>query len=48
MSAERIEKLETMLRSRTDRDGKPLGGYAINVEKIKAEIARLKDEENGS
>lgn len=38
---QRLEKLRGMLDARTDRTGKPHPGYAVNVEQLKKEIARL-------
>jgi hypothetical protein len=39
----RMEQLVQKLKSRTDREGEPLPGYAQNVAQIKAEIAQLQE-----
>lgn len=38
---ERLVKLRTMLRARTDSKGKAVPGYEKNVPEIQAEIERL-------
>jgi hypothetical protein len=42
---QRLVQVRGMLKSRTDFRGKPLPGYAANVEAVKAEIARLEAKE---
>lgn len=37
----RLEKVRDMLKASTDRQGKPLSGYAERVAAINAEIKRL-------
>lgn len=39
--SDRLADLRRKLAARTDREGKPKGGWAVNVAELKAEIARL-------
>lgn len=39
----RMEVLAQRLKSRTQRDGKPMPGYEQNVAMLKAEMAQLTD-----
>ncbi len=40
----RLERLMEKLKSRTDREGEALPGYAQNVTQIKAEIAQIQEQ----
>lgn len=42
--AERLEQVREMRKNRVDLKGKPLPGYAKNIEAIDAEISRLETE----
>lgn len=44
--SDRLAELKRKRAARTDREGKPKGGWAPNVAEIDAEIARL-EAENG-